>query len=362
VYDAVIVGASFAGLAAARRLGHNVVILDRKPTVGAGQASSCGAPLATLQALGVADSVLQEHTALVLHTRGATTRLPLRTPFCTFEYRLLCQAMAAQVAAEIVAANVEGVSGQRVRTNRGDFEGTILVDASGWRAALASTLRPGFVDEQALFCGVETEVGMREEGLHFWVEPGGWKNLLGWVFPCGGFSRVGVGSYVGEHPLGRRLDWFLGSLGVSGGARHGGFFPSALRSPAVGHLFVTGDAAGQCFPLSGEGIRPALYFGDACGRIARDVLDGRQSFLAGLAAYADFVARHRWPFRVMRRLQDTLLALPPLGQTLMVRMVGLRPLLRALEAGYQAAIPSQPLSAAEDQPTRSRPRGRDGAG
>lgn len=343
MHDAIIVGASFAGLAAARRLGEDVVIVDRKP-LGSGQASSCGAPLATLEALGVADSVLQRHDALVLHTRHAVTSVPFRFPFCTFDYRRLCEAMAGQVPAQLVPANVDGIVGQRVLTSQGALEGRVLIDASGWRATLASALRPGFVDDGALFCGVETEVAMQEEGLHFWVEPEGAKNLLGWVFPCGGFSRVGVGSYVGDHPLGKRLDWWLESLGVQGSTRHGGFFPSALRPPTVGHIFVVGDAAGQCFPLSGEGIRPALYFGDACGRIARDIIDGRRSFLDGLAAYETVVARHRWPFRIMRWLQDALLALPPQGQTLLVRTVSLDPIRWLLEWGYDVAIPSDALS------------------
>ena len=34
-------------------------------------------------------------------------------------------------------------------------------------------------------------------------------------------------------------------------------------------MFCVGDSAGQCFPLSGEGIRTAFYFGIACGRELR---------------------------------------------------------------------------------------------
>lgn len=342
LYDAVIVGASFAGLAVARRLGDNVAVVDRKP-IGSGQTSSCGAPLSTIQRLGVADSILQIHDAIVIHTQRAERPLPFRDPFCTFDYRALCEAAARQVPGKILRANVSALDGQRVATSEGSLHGKVLIDASGWRAALGSQVRPGFGSGLPLFCGVETEVSMREEGLHFWIEPSGWPDILGWVFPCGEFCRVGVGSYVGAQPLGARLDDFLSELGVSGGNRHGGFLPGALRPATVGHVFLVGDAAGHCFPLSGEGIRPSLFFADACGRIVRDLLADRIGFVAALEAYRREVAKHRWAFRTMRTMQDLVLALPPMAQDLLVRMVALTPIRETLEWAYDRAIPSDSL-------------------
>ena len=58
---ALIVGASFAGLAVARRLAGRVLLLDRNE-VGAVQTSACGTPLWVPQALGVAD-IVREHRA-----------------------------------------------------------------------------------------------------------------------------------------------------------------------------------------------------------------------------------------------------------------------------------------------------------
>jgi flavin-dependent dehydrogenase len=343
VYDAVIVGASFAGLAAARRLGENVVVLDRK-SPGVGQASSCGAPLPTMSALGAEEAVLQIHDELVIHTRDDQCGIPLDPPFCTFDYARFANAMLRQVRARIVRANVCGLDGMQVLTDEGAYEGRALVDASGWRAALGSLLAPRLVDRRWLFCGVETEVAIRERGLHFFIEPHGVKRTLGWIFPCGRYSRVGIGSYVGDHPLGRYLDAFLDERGYVGGARHGGFFPSALRVPTAGHAFLVGDAAGQCYPLSGEGIRPAIYFGDSCGRLVRDVVEGRRSYVEALATYAEDVRRHRWSFRIMRSLQNFLLALPPRGQAAVVRLVSTGPIRMPLEWGYNRAIPSRCLA------------------
>ncbi len=342
VHDAVIVGASFAGLAAARRLGENVVIVDRKPP-GAGQASSCGAPLPALSALGAEEAVLQIHEELVIHTRHDNTTLRLAPSFCTFDYGRFALALLRQVQAQVVQANVRGLDGMRVVTDQGIYEGRALIDASGWRAALGSLVVPTLVDRGALFCGVETEVGIRERGLHFYIEPQGWKDTLGWVFPCGSYARVGIGSYVGDHPLGQRLDAFLAQLGFRGSTRHGGFFPNALRVPTAGHVFLVGDAAGQCFPLSGEGIRPAVYFGDLCGRLVADVVRGRRSYVEAMHAYTSAVQRRSWAFRIMRVMQDALLTLPADGQTRLVRLVSAAPLRVPLMWGYDRAIPSRAL-------------------
>ena len=55
-------------------------------------------------------------------------------------------------------------------------------------------------------------------------------------------------------------------------------------------MFFVGDSAGHCLPLTAEGIRTALYFGIACGRELRAVLDGRQDVEAALRRYHEFSA------------------------------------------------------------------------
>ena len=51
----------------------------------------------------------------------------------------------------------------------------------------------------------------------------------------------------------------------------GNWFPHQLRPAVEDGVFFVGDSAGHCFPLSGEGIRTAFYFGIACGRELRGV-------------------------------------------------------------------------------------------
>ena len=68
-------------------------------------------------------------------------------------------------------------------------------------------------------------------------------------------------------------------------------------------VFFAGDSAGHCLPTTAEGIRTALYFGLACGRELRAVVEGRQTREQALARYAAFCEEHRWAFGWLLRVQ-----------------------------------------------------------
>ena len=70
-------------------------------------------------------------------------------------------------------------------------------------------------------------------------------------------------------------------------------------------MFFVGDSAGHCFPLSGEGIRTAFYFGIAAGRELRAVLEGETPREEALAAYGAFsAATPRLPPRARAPARD----------------------------------------------------------
>jgi flavin-dependent dehydrogenase len=95
-YDAIIVGASFAGLAVARRLRGRVLLLDRHD-VGAVQTSACATPLWVPQAVGAEESVLQVHDRAVIHAPSRTVVFDISdVPYCTFDYRTFCRGLQAQ--------------------------------------------------------------------------------------------------------------------------------------------------------------------------------------------------------------------------------------------------------------------------
>ncbi len=319
-YDVIIVGGSFAGLAVASRLRGRVLLID-KNDIGEVQTSACGTLLAVPQRLGLMESVRQAQDALVFHLRDRTEIMDTRDyPFCTFDYARFCRVFAARLDVEILRAGAQRLDGDAVVTDRGTFAATCIVDASGWRAVLARSLRPEYVERRRMSYGIETEAPTQGDSLCFWYDPTLVPSGVQWFFPCGSHVRVGVASYAGDAHLRGHLDLFEDALSVRGTRIHGGYFPAGLREPVVGNVFVVGDAAGQCLPFTGEGIRPALYFGQACGDIVQAVVDGRLSLTEGLLRYREFVSRHRWMYRVMALAQLALLRLPvPLSS----RLIGL---------------------------------------
>ena len=338
-YDVVIAGASFAGLAVTAQLrGKRVLVLDRKP-IGTGQTSACGTLVSTLRALRLEDAILQVHDRLVVHTPGRTHIYPVPEPFCTFDYPKLCHLLWEQGDADFVQAPAMGLEGNRVLTPSGEYEGHIIVDASGWRAALGAILRPDLVRRDRLNFGLETTLVYQDEGLHFWYDPKGLLPMgVTWSFPIGRFSRIGVGSYRGDTRLLRTLDRFVRSLGLERDGTHGGYFPYQLRDPIIGDLFLVGDAAGQCLALTGEGIRPALFFGTHLGRLLRRALEGETTLDEARAAYRQLVLRRKWGYDLLTRMQRILPRMPLPAVERLLALVSRPPLLERLIVRYIRAF------------------------
>ena len=106
----------------------------------------------------------------------------------------------------------------------------------------------------------------------------------------------------------------------------GNWFPHRLQRAAEDGVFFVGDSAGHCFPLSGEGIRTALYFGIACGRELDAVIRGERERADALRRYARFSASHARAFGLASRLQWLIPRLPPRALTLLLRVLGRQPL------------------------------------
>lgn len=311
-YEVIIAGGSFAGLAVAAQLRGRRVLLVEPHAIGAVQTSACGTLLAVLEATGAMDSLLQVHNHFALHLRDRTVEYALPYPFCTFDYRTFCYRLLAQGDAEILHASVLGHRGHTVYTTQGAFDAEILVDATGWRAALATNSRRQTEPHQGKSFGLETVVPVPEEGLHFYYDsPRLGPYNVGWLFPTGAFSRAGFASYRGHTGLNQNLtDFVQDQFRRSPDGRHGGYFPYSGQPATTGQVFRVGDAAGQCLPFSGEGIRPALYFGAASGRLVSRVLGGEMRVDEALRRYREFVEQHRPAYRILLAAQKVVPGLP----------------------------------------------------
>lgn len=299
-YDVIVVGASFAGLAVARELRGEVLLIDRHE-VGAQQTSACGTPLWVPETLGVVDSVLQVHRQVVVHAPSRTVTFDVTdTPYCTFDYGRFCRGLLDQCRVRFLRATVTGRAGSLVETTEGRFAAPCVVDCSGWQGVLTHA---GTVPRTAMSFGLETDTGYSGEALYFWARPERFGDGIAWLFPTGRGSRVGLGSYRGATKLKGALTRFVEDLSAAPGAYHGTYFPSGLGAATAGQLFVVGDAAGHCLPLTAEGIRPALHFGQECGRLVQRVLDGTSSLHDALTAYRRRVEAYRWAYRAFALAQ-----------------------------------------------------------
>lgn len=320
-YDTIIAGGSFAGLAVARELKGNVLLIDRKK-IGSGTTSACGAPLHLLTELDCEDSIIQVFDEGVIHTAKTTWVFPLKPSYCTFDYEKFCQLMLEKIEADVLIAPVKGLEGVSVVTGKGKFESDIIVDCTGWQAMLASSVNQRFVNRKKLTFGFETEVPAPKKGeMIFYFSRKIAERGITWIFPCGERSRFGIVNYSGKTQLMPLFESFLKSYNLNPDSLHGGYFPHKMRLPTVGNLFLVGDSAGQCFPLSGEGIRPALYFGRICGQIVQEILHGELALNEGLEKYREIVESRRKYFSFLHFCQKLVTSIPNSWTNVLIELV-----------------------------------------
>jgi flavin-dependent dehydrogenase len=304
--DVLICGASFAGLAVARELrgsGARVLVIDRYE-VGERQTSACAAPTAWLRNLGLQASIRQTFGDLLIHTPTREFRWHLPFTFSTFDYRQLCALLHAQGDAEFETAKVDGRTGTAVHTDRGDLTAPLIVDALGWRRVL-SRAEPGIQPPEArLSRGLEVHPNGSGADLELWLDPSYVRAGYSWSFPAGDELRVGVGSFDPRDHVKEPTVRLAGDLDLPAVRYQGNWIPHQMRRPIEDGVFFAGDSAGHCLPTTAEGIRTALYFGLACGRELRAVIEGRQDRAQALARYAAFCDDHLRPFRWLLRVQS----------------------------------------------------------
>src|SRR5215212_5348294 len=308
--DVLICGASFAGLAVARELagsGARVLVVDRYE-IGERQTSACGIPTEWLRAMGLMDSHRQSFGRLVVHTPYGTARLELPWTFSTFDYAELCSLLWAQADASFETAKVDGRTDAIVHTDRGDLSAPVIVDALGWRRVLGSGYQP---PDAPLSRGLEVHPWGVGDEMEIWIDrryvPAGY----GWSFPAGEEVRIGVGSFDPRFHVKDTTVMLADDLERDAVRYQGNWIPHRLRDATADGIFFVGDSAGHCLPLTAEGIRTALYFGIACGRELRAVVEGRQSAASALIRYADFSEAHRWKFEAMLAAQRLVPRVPP---------------------------------------------------
>jgi flavin-dependent dehydrogenase len=354
--DVLVCGASFAGLAVARELagcGADVLVVDRYE-IGERATSACAAPTVWLQAMGVQRAIRQEIPCMAFHTPHGSARFRLPWSWSSFDYRELCHELWEQCDARFEIAKVEGRDGHTVRTDRGEIAAPLIVDALGWRRVLGpgANVQP---PEAAISRGLEVHPDGGGTDLDVWIDRSLVRYGYAWSVPAQGEQRVGVGSYEPRHHVKEPTREIARRVGVDAVRYQGNWFPHRLRAAAEDGVFFVGDSAGHCFPLSGEGIRTAFYFGIAAGREIRAVLAGERTREQALQRYGAFSRGHARAFAWALALQRTIPRVPPRALTALLKLLGReRPCRRAFTWYLDQAAPggSGPPRTGRSQPAR----------
>jgi menaquinone-9 beta-reductase len=342
--DVLICGASFAGLAVARELagsGARVLMLDRYE-LGERQTSACAMPTGWLKALELMGSERQSFDELVVHTPFRTARWPLPWSFSTFDYRELCALLSAQSDSgevEFETATVTARDGFTVQTDRGELRAPLIVDALGWRRMLArsATIQP---PDAPLSRGLEVHPSGTGEEMELWIDPRYVRAGYGWSFPAHDELRVGIGSFWPSHHVKEPTVRLARDMRLAPHGYQGNWIPHQLRPAVEDSVFFVGDSAGHCLPLTAEGIRTALYFGLACGRELRAVLDGRRTRDHALERYGAFSDSHTRKYRWMLGAQRAVGRMTPSRSvTAVVRAVESRRVATWIFNNYLAIAP-----------------------
>jgi len=334
--DVLICGASFAGLAVARELagcGADVLVVDRYE-IGERATSACAAPTPWLHAMGVERSIRQELACMAFHTPHGSARFRLPWSWSSFDYRELCAALWEQCDARFEIAHVRERRGETVRTDRGALTAPLIVDALGWRRVLGpgANVQP---PDARISRGLEVHPDDgRGTDLDVWIDRSIVRYGYAWSVPAAGERRIGVGSYEPRHHVKEPTREMARRLESEAVRYQGNWFPHQLRPAAEDGVFFAGDSAGHCFPLSGEGIRTAFYFGIACGRELRAVLAGAKRRDEALADYGAFSDAHAPFFRRALWMQRLIPALPPRALTALLAVLGRERLCRRVFTWY----------------------------
>ncbi len=354
-HDVVICGASFAGLAVARALagaGADVLVVDRYE-IGERQTSACAAPLDWLTNLGLADAVSQRFSELVVHTPQRSVRWELPWRFCTFDYPRLCDLLWAQCGdarfetATVTGRTREGHRAHVIHTDRGDLRAPLVIDALGWRRVLSNA--PAIQPPRArLSRGLEVHPAGSGPDFELWLDPRYVRAGYSWSFPAGDELRVGVGSFDPRDRVREPTARLANDLRLPDDGYQGNWIPHQMRDAVEDGVFFAGDSAGHCLPATAEGIRPALFFGLACGRELCDVVEGRQTREQALTRYASVHEDRRFAWRWLLRMQRAIGLLnsyPAMTSVAQALSVG-----RVIERGFEKYLGLCPPPASGDAP------------
>lgn len=323
-FDLVIVGAGFAGLAAARTAasrGLSVAVIDAKREAGARVHTSGILVREAIEEIDIPHHLTRRVPGVRLYSPSMKT-IDLFSPgyaFFTTRTADLLRWMASEAreagAQLLWSTRFEGAhrDGERMRLRGIDLSARFLIGADGARSEVAKHL--GLSRNRRFLTGLELELEpdgeLDQRLLHCFIDSQLAPGYIAWAAPGPDITQVGLAVRDGSKPdlaafLARTEPMFGWSRRRILG-RRSGLIPCGgplARTTAPGVLLI-GDAAGWVSPMTGGGIRLAFRYGRRAAALVADHL------LCGGAAPEVALAREVPRFRAKQVLRYLLDLAPP---------------------------------------------------
>jgi len=323
-FDLVIVGASFAGLAAARTAaarGLSVAVIEAKPDPGARIHTTGILVREAIDEIDLPCRLTRRVPGVRLYAPNLKS-IDLFSPGYAF-YTTRTAELLRWMAAEARAAGARVLCGVRFegaeRTAGGwrlsgiDLRARYLVGADGARSRVAAAL--GLSVNRRFLTGLEVELAPSDRldprFLHCFVDSRLAPGYIAWAAPGPDAIQLGLAVRDGAKPdlaaFMARTEAAFGWSAMTVVGRRSGLIPCGgpVRRFAAPGLLLIGDAAGWVSPMTGGGIRLALRHGRRAASYVADHL------LNGGPAPEVPLAREIPAFRLKRLLRRGLDLAPP---------------------------------------------------
>ena len=282
-YDVVIIGGSLAGAACARslaRMGIDAIALEKdtfpRPKVCGGflspNAVNCLDGLGLLERVRRRGAVQVDHASI--HVEGARFDVPFQRAGLGISRSALDCVLAEGAPVEedrTVKEVCEQGNGFRIKTEKGDIEARVVIDAAGKLSRFTRRLaEPEFgiqyFDPQA-----------RGSSMDFWF----FRDGYGGAVTVEG-DRSNFCFLIRKDALPRYV------------SKPGRLVTGPLAYARVpGTVIAIGDAAGMIDPFCGEGMHHALHSGILAARVVAEGLHGGRTYAQMKRAY-DLESSKRW--------------------------------------------------------------------
>lgn len=342
LYDLIIVGASFAGLVAARTAAHRglkVAVIDAKTEPGARVRTTGILVKEALDAMDVPASLTRRIPGARLYAPSGR-HVDLFAPGYYF-LATDTPAIMRWLAREAQRAGADLLFGTRF-TNATLNDDVVVLEGLGLRARYllgADGAKSRVAEVFGLGRNTEFLIGMETEFeetptvdpdfIHCFIDTKLAPGYLGWVVPGVGMTQAGIA--VADGPFGQKRkpdlqaflkrthSWFqLWNCEVK--AKRSGPIPCGglVKPLSTRRVLLTGDAAGLVSPLTAGGIRLAFQYGRRAGQAIADYLEcgGADPGHAMAREYPDFsrkvLLRRLWSAAPANALLDATLFTPPM--------------------------------------------------